>query len=321
MNLSYVCQQTVCPTLHFLVDGLCVCCLYLAAYTFCGGLLELFVLYNILAFLTQPFTGMLADKVRDRLYLLLSAVALLSVACVVVSVMALSDVRQAPLYGGVLMAMLLGAGNSLFHVWGGKQTVDTLGNDPRALGMFVSTGAFGLAVGVVFFSWMLMAAMLAAIVVLSTVCLLMDRQTAIGTAQHARQAPFKGMTFWITALVVMLVLFRSFVSQGFSASVVDGSTGVLLVGLTAMLGKMFGGWLAWLLGMARSMLVVLVVLFFCYLAAPSFGGAVLLTGLFAVNCTMPVTLCVANGVLPGREGLAFGLLAAALVPGYLLAIL
>lgn len=43
---------------------------------------------------------------------------------------------------------------------------------------------------------------------------------------------------------------------------------------------------------------------------------VLLVGLFAVNTTMPVTLYLANAVLPRREGLAFGLLAAALIPGY-----
>ena len=43
-------------------------------------------------------------------------------------------------------------------------------------------------------------------------------------------------------------------------------------------------------------------------------------GIFAINCTMAVTLWLANVVLKGREGLAFGLLAAALIPGWLLAI-
>jgi hypothetical protein len=42
-------------------------------------------------------------------------------------------------------------------------------------------------------------------------------------------------------------------------------------------------------------------------------------GIFAINCTMPMTLCLANMLLPNREGLAFGLLAAVLIPGYLLA--
>jgi Na+(H+)/acetate symporter ActP len=35
---------------------------------------------------------------------------------------------------------------------------------------------------------------------------------------------------------------------------------------------------------------------------------------------MPITLYLANVVLKGKEGLAFGLLAAALIPGYLLAV-
>ena len=47
----------------------------------------------------------------------------------------------------------------------------------------------------------------------------------------------------------------------------------------------------------------------------------LLIGLFFINCTMPVTLYLANVVLKGREGLAFGLLAAALMPGFLLSLI
>ena len=46
--------------------------------------------------------------------------------------------------------------------------------------------------------------------------------------------------------------------------------------------------------------------------------SVLVLGLFTINLTMPITLHLANRVLPGKEGLAFGILAAALMPGYLL---
>ena len=54
-------------------------------------------------------------------------------------------------------------------------------------------------------------------------------------------------------------------------------------------------------------------------ARPNQGVVALFLGMFAVNCTMPVTLYLANVVLPDREGLAFVLLAAALIPGYLFA--
>ena len=85
-----------------------------------------------------------------------------------------------------------------------------------------------------------------------------------------------------------------------------------------MLGKMAGGWLARQLGIVR-MLVLVVFLVAVCLVFRSLGIVVLLVGLFAVNTTMPVTLYLANVVLPKQEGLAFGLLAAALIPGYLLA--
>ena len=86
-----------------------------------------------------------------------------------------------------------------------------------------------------------------------------------------------------------------------------------------MLGKMAGGWIAQRVGILRSLAVVLAGVALCIL----FRGdsvMVLLLGIFLMNSTMPVTLYLANEVLPCREGLAFGLLAAALIPGYLMAV-
>ena len=59
---------------HFLVDGLCICCMYLLADMYCnsigaygnrlsmGGIL----LYNVLAFMSQPLTGLMADRLPHR---------------------------------------------------------------------------------------------------------------------------------------------------------------------------------------------------------------------------------------------------------------
>ena len=94
---------------------------------------------------------------------------------------------------------------------------------------------------------------------------------------------------------------------------------VLLIGVVAMLGKMAGGWIARAMGIARSMALVVALVAACMVLCRN-GIWVILAGLFLVNCTMPVTLYLANVVLKGHEGLAFGLLAAALIPGYLLAV-
>jgi predicted MFS family arabinose efflux permease len=116
-----------------------------------------------------------------------------------------------------------------------------------------------------------------------------------------------------------VVMFRSYVGQDFSSAIAKTPTLMLFIGGVAMLGKMAGGWLAKGFGSIPSMVVVLLVILIAMLFRQS-GLAVLLVGIFAINCTMAVTLWLANVVLKGREGLAFGLLAAALIPGWLLAI-
>ena len=121
-------------------------------------------------------------------------------------------------------------------------------------------------------------------------------------------------------LIMAFVMLRSFMGSSFSSG--QGKTGtlILLVGFCGMLGKMAGGWVARWMGNAGTFVVALLVAVGCWLL----GGtrqAIPLVGLLAINCTMPVTLYWANGLLKGREGLAFGLLAAALIPGYLLSML
>ena len=299
--------------LHFLVDGLCLCCLYLMAFPFSfPRLTGIFVVYNVLAFLTQPLTGLLADRMRDRHWMLLAAVVLLLAAVMMVT-FGLS-------FAGYLAPVLLGLGNSLFHVWGGKQVVLKAGNDMRALGLFVSTGAFGLAVSMVFFSRSLLYFFLLALCLLAVAYLKLEQndERVGGALQDTPWSSRVRQSRWLLLLVVVaFVMFRSFMGESFTSAIVKDNMVVLLVGLTAMLGKMAGGWMARRIGILLTLAAVAVVVSGCLLCRSS-ERYVMLTGLFAVNCTMPVTLYWANGLLKGREGLAFGLLAAALIPGYLL---
>lgn len=308
----------LCSVLHLLVDGLCVCCLYLIASSFSAmHLVGIFLTYNILAFLTQPLTGLWADCMKRRHWMLLASVLLLTVAVLATSIVVSFRLSTV---GMMVVPILLGMGNSLFHVWGGKQVAVTTGNDMRALGAFVSTGAFGLALGIVFFSWPLLYTVLLTICVLSTAYVHLDLKAGI-SAINSQEAEcrFSKLFIWMSLLVLMLVvMLRSFVGETFSGEMSRTSSMVLLIGLLSMLGKMAGGWLAHHLGIIRMLALVIVLVLVC-LVFRSQEMVIALVGLFAVNCTMPVTLYLANVVLPKREGLAFGLLAAALIPGYLLA--
>ena len=117
------------------------------------------MLYNVLAFMSQPLTGILSDRMAHRHWLLLSSALLMTSAVLLAALLPKM----------LLVALLLGLGNSLFHVWGGKQTVVKAGNDLRALGLFVSTGALGLAVNMVFRSWPLLYVLLLTYVLLAVI--------------------------------------------------------------------------------------------------------------------------------------------------------
>ena len=323
---------------HFLVDALCACSLYLLLGTWAvANMLSVFILYNVLAFLTQPLTGWLADRIANKHWLLLASMLLLTTAVLVLTVF--------PLFGrggggeSVLIALLLGLGNSLFHVWGGQQVAVRSQNDIRALGIFVSTGAFGLAVGMVFAYWPLLWVLLLGYCFLSTryedgFSRYEVRGTRCENTSNSELTQKEGLStsrtsylvprtskkntskYLLLILILLFVAFRSSISAAFTGGLGTGETFVLLAGFIAMLGKAFGGFLCRWTGLWWGFAIMLAAVALSPLLGRGVGGE---AGLFFINCTMPVTLYLANRLLPGREGLSFGLLAAALMPGYLVA--
>ncbi|MBQ4392558.1 MAG: hypothetical protein II826_05535 [Prevotella sp.] len=314
----------IATVLHLLVDGLCVCALYLMVGNADGArLLALFLAYNVLAFMTQPLTGWWADRSRSRHGPLLVAIVLLSAAVALQMVAVLRGAGLLP-----LCAVLLGMGNSFFHVWGGKQTAVLSGNDMRSLGIFVSSGVLGLTVGVLYASWWLLAAMLLLVSVLGAVASRIEpsagplppsaRRETAGLPSMAKTPAF--IAFWLLAILIF-VLLRSFVGEVVSVGLEKSSAVLLLLAVTAMAGKACGGWLARWLGISRAIVACLGIVAACMMfrSADSVPLLPVVAGVLAINFTMPMTLHLANRLLPRREGLAFGLLAAVLIPGYMLA--
>ncbi len=318
---------TISSAMHLMVDAICVCCLYLMAITFSVPYLAaVFVTYNITAFLTQPLTGMYIDKVGNSHWPVITAVAMLCLGSGLVFFVNGSPVLQNSPVAVFGVAVIIGIGNSLFHVWGGKQTVLKDGNDPRALGVFVSTGAFGLAIAYVFFSWRTLIILLITIAMATMAYIALDKQKKTCGLESSQEEdsdtanPVSMTTAMIALAIIAIALFvfiRSFVGEWFTGSIIRTNKLILLIGFTAMAGKMAGGWMMKHGGLIPSFCVMIIGTILC-LAFKGQGNAVCLAGLFMINCTMPVTLYLANVVLKGREALAFGILAAALMPGYIL---
>ena len=311
--------------LHFLVDGLCVCCLYLMVQPRAvDDLVGLFLVYNLLAFITQPLTGWWTDRLRQLHWALLLSIGLLTTA--VVLLMGSTQWLQSSALCFWLVAILLGSGNSFFHVWGGKMTFLVAGNDMRALGIFVSTGAVGLVVGVICATWWLAAVMLLVMVLTGAFAI----RIPVTNTKRVQGKVFRLNTnrlqlphskeIWLIP-ILLFVLIRSFLGESIPSNIEKDSTMLFLLAATAMVGKAGGGWVARRWGVGTSLVACVGVAVACMLWAITGTNRLVpvLIGVLFINFTMPMTLYLANHVLPGREGQAFGLLAAVLIPGYMLA--
>lgn len=132
------CPLTVFTASHFLVDLACGYTLY---SMYADGKIEaasvavLFILYNMLAFATQHLFGALADKLNSNG----STFAFVGIISTAVGVL----IRGAAPWVSVCF---VGLGNACFHVGGGIDALTESQGFTRA-GIFVSSGALGIALG------------------------------------------------------------------------------------------------------------------------------------------------------------------------------
>lgn len=277
---------------HLLVDGLC-------AATVFGALeaeekLPLMILvYNTLAFSTQCLVGLAADRLRrDRI------AAAAGMVCVV-----LGYALPVP---GWLRVGLIGLGNSVFHVAGGRMTLLESHGKAWPLGVFVAPGAVGLTLGTL---WPRLGTVFAVLLTVSAVLNLLLPETETGGAEREASG-----SLLVPILLTLAVAVRAVGGSAVSFPWKTGAAGALLLTAFVFAGKLAGGLLSERIGARKtawvSILPAAVLIAFCSAwAAPS------LLGQLALNLTMPVTLWLLWRAMPDAPGLAFGLTASALWPG------
>ena len=121
--------------LHFCIDGICIYTIFNKLYndSFYDSL-AVFILYNTFAFVFQAFVGLLIDKIKNhKLFLIIS-----------IFFVGLGVIFN---FSFIASAILLGIGNSFFHIAGGYHVIKSTKNDIASLGIFVSSGAIGVALG------------------------------------------------------------------------------------------------------------------------------------------------------------------------------
>lgn len=290
--------------MHFAIDGLCSYLIFSKLYVENAAYaLLIFFGYNIFAFVTQSPVGMLIDKYnRPKAFLAISIIAMLIGYT-------LSDFWMAAV-------MLIGISNSLFHVAGGKYVTDKSGNDISQLGIFVSSGAIGLCIGQRFVSFLLLPYIFFGVFIVCGLLVIFSRDS--DTKAYAEQYTEPDRVNIVIMIVLAVVLIRSFVGKAAVPKFTPLQYEFLLISVATALGKAMGGIISRIAGIRPTTYISMAVAALC-LTVGAGNVYTFIVGVFAFNFTMPITLYFANVLLKGKEGFAFGTLAATLAPGYFLA--
>lgn len=289
--------------MHLVTDGLCSYLIFSRLYVeHHTSAIAVFLIYNLLAFVAQVPLGILIDKYNSPKCFLQA-----SVGCILLGYL-LSDLA-------ILAVILIGVGNALFHICGGKYIAVASGNDIGALGIFVSTGAVGLVLGQKFFAYSAVIISFFAVLIVGTVVLLCA-ESEKGKIQELQIGAAKNDLFIFLA-VISVVVMRSFVGKiaYFTFETVDVT--FLIISIATALGKALGGFCVKRFGVNITAIISMLSAAAC-LSIGNGSVYLYLLGICLFNFSMPITLYYANVLLRGQEGFAFGVLAAALIPGYFL---
>ncbi|MCL1803696.1 MAG: hypothetical protein FWG30_08690 [Eubacteriaceae bacterium] len=290
---------------HFLVD---LACAYLMFRFFIGtpnaGMLTF--AYNYCAFALQMPLGAFADKLNRNWM----------VAAVGIIIVGASCFLAAMPFAAVILA---GIGNACFHVGGGIDVLNVSKDQMKALGVFVSPGAFGIYLGTMLGKTATIApALLPLILFLPVIALILLQKAQSGLTQNAAFSlqPVRNRNSIVPlACLFAVVCLRSYIGLAVSFPwKAEAKFGALLI-CAVVAGKAAGGFAADKAGAAKVSMASLAIASVLFLApqVPTAG----IISMLAFNMTMPITLWSAAKIMPGAKGFAFGTLSFGLFIGFL----
>jgi len=260
--------------------------------------------YNIIAFGTQPLSGMWSDFSG-------SPVAFAVAGCVITA-LAVFFTGLPPL----IAACVASIGNSFFHVGAGAVCISLRPDEAAPAGIFVAPGAFGLTVGSLMGKTGAYSPdALAMILVAFALAFSRLERPKISFAQPASPAAFKGFEAALFLLLLTVVM-RAFTGFFVNFPWKSDLKLLLLLTLAIVAGKAFGGIAADRFGWRKitvgGLLASSALITFASSSAPC-----AIAGILMFNMTMPVTLVAVSKLLPGRPAFSLGLTCLALILGAL----
>ena len=306
----------LCTAAHFLVDLTCIYFMTAVLFPMAHSshqFLMWSVFYNFMAFALPALVGFLADRFLDSENALLLSAA----GCFLVGA------GYFFFRWSLVMILMIGLGNGMFHVGAGIKILGDSGNRYAPPGMFIASGAMGVFLGSTWGKrfiplWYLFSAlMLLCSVVLVFWCVRLKKRA------YRKPSPYQTLSCPKLYVLVpcitgifFVVLIRSYYGGLTNYSWKSGFTISLIFSLCIAGGKFCGGILADLIGIRRAVLLSLglagILAVFSF-KSPAAGCL----SIFFFNMTMPLTLSLLAGLMPDYQGFAFGFLMLALFLGTL----
>jgi MFS family permease len=287
--------------LHLIVDLVSVSSLYIFTKEV-NTFVPMVVIYAALAFVTQPITGIIADALNLKILLSVSFGLL-----VTGYILANNQV--------FIFIFFIGIANSLFHSVGYKG-LSQIKNSFTSSGLFVSSGAIGLGIGVLFFNIKLIAylSMLIALILILAFIYLptkINTQTLIIAKPPVRP---KKITIFFAITLILICLMRTLLGS-FITIPKAFYLAPLIIGIVSCLGKFIGGLASDLFGFKKVLYVVIVALIIVF----TFNNDVtFLIGVFLINISMSITLKLFSDLSIKNKAFLFGSLSAIIFIGTIL---
>jgi MFS transporter, FSR family, fosmidomycin resistance protein len=303
-NLSIITTYSIS---HFYVDFICSFVLSLIIFQNTNNvtsIASLIVIYNILAFGTQPFFGFIIDHYKKA--------KLGAITGLLVSTMGLVF-----FFNPIIATLLLGLGNAIYHVGGGVVALNLEPSKAKYPGIYVAPGALGLFLGGLLGYFQIQPKIFLVVgIVLSAIII-----TLIKKIPLPKIPKFKEKKIDLIGIVLLLLLVSVCMRalMGYSLNLEWKSLFILGLILTIAItsGKFLGGFLADKYGFMKVGIIGLIVaapLLIFFQTIPT----IIFIGAFCFNIVMPITLTALAEAIPNYKGFAFGLTTLSLVIGYLL---
>ena len=280
---------------HLTVDGICGAALasYAVEEEYIEPIIYYFAMYNLIAFGLQAATGFFLDKYKNFLRLAFAISLVL---------LALGTFSAIGIFAQVIC---LGIGNCIFHVTAGSIVLKSSANYKEP-GLFVSSGAIGLALGL---NQLVSAEIFLICYALLTAWVLKnfnEENFLVG------ETDFKaGKNSLIGAVSCVALLLSCVVMRGFGGGS-SSSEYVMLFPVVFAVGKFLGGVCCDKIGWQNTILLIFAISF---LSLQWQGLLPLIFLTLAFNMTMPLTLRLLHFCNPKYPGMMFGLAAGCLLPG------